>query len=196
MLGLIRAPLKVQSIRNAYTHTNPEADTDVNRDVSLDAPVPRTDRYLIQVPRGRECPGLGGYMVAFVKRAYWLDAQTIRVVVLHLRSAGGDYSYDLPVDVLGPFRRVQYVTVTTDFTAAAGQRITKTAAISPVNVNKALVLPVIQSGVVPHMHYATVGHPFVMEKLWLSAADQVSAQFRLRNTTYTNQTIDLAVVEL
>jgi hypothetical protein len=195
MLGLIRAPQKVQSVRNAYTHTNPGVNTDVNRDVSLDAPVPRLDRYLIQVPRGRGCLGAGSYMIAFVKRAYWLNEQTVRVVMCHLTSAGDDYAYDLPVDVLGPFRRVQYVTVTTDFTGIASQRITKTAAISPVDVNKALVVPVIQSGVIPYMHYATADF-FFMEKLWLSANDQVSAQFRLRSANYLNQTIDLAVVEL
>lgn len=195
MLQLLGQSLSSQSVRNAYTHTNPASDTDVDRDVSLTTAVPRTDQYLIQIPRARQCLGAGAYVVSVIKRAYWLNTQTVRVAMRHLASAGGEYGYDLTVDILGPFKRVQYVTITTDFNGTTSQRITKTAAIEAVDTNKALIVPVVQSGELPYMYYSTVSYA-VQEKLWFSAANQISAQFRQRDVNYSNYTVDLAVVEV
>jgi hypothetical protein len=171
--------------------TSANAAQTVNRDIAV-SPVDM-GRYLIVIPRSRRLFG-NSYTIGTIRRAYWLNSTTIRVVVDEYVSAGGDYAYDIPWEVWGPFGAVQYATITATYPGDY-VRSTSTAAISPVNTAQSVVQPVVLDSLSQSASYASLNLTQIHEKIWLSSPSQISLTRRgCGNTNGINLDVDLAVI--
>jgi hypothetical protein len=184
-----QTPKAVQAGVASFTSANVAAT--VNRDITI-SPID-TSRHLLVIPRSRRL-FCNSYTIGTIRRAYFLNSTTIRVVVDEYVSAGGDYAYDIPWEVWGPFGSVQYTTITATYPGDY-VRATRTAAISSVSLSLASVQPVVLDNTTQSASYASTGTCQVHEKTWLSSASQISFTHRgISNTNGVALDIDLAVV--